>query len=75
MAKPVFIIKVPSHLQEHIEAIRGITNHMDDYHILLVIHNNTEFKFECYNITSAKNVDIEALKERILKGYGKTEEE
>ncbi len=41
---------------------------LSDYHVLVVVSNKNEFEFELFNSDKVKEIEIEELKEIVLKG-------
>lgn len=69
MAKPIFIVKIPTHFNmpnDKVDVIREKLRHAlkDEYHVLVMAGNNdtTDTKFECLNdCTGLPDVDIAKL--------------
>lgn len=69
MAKPIFIIKVPTHNPAiSFEAVKMISEDfeekMPDYHVMFVGDNRKRggLKFECFNTSDLRTVDFDYLK-------------
>ncbi len=75
MAKPIFIIrfpytKDPNQMERYSKTYEKITKQLSDYHVLCPMGNSVErVEFECYNAINATDVEIEELKQMILKKY------
>jgi len=75
VAKPIFIIRFPytedlSQMEKYSKTYEEIRKQLSDYHILSPMDNSVErVEFECYNAINATDVEIEELKQMILKKY------
>ncbi len=77
MPKPIFIIRAPKDLAEHIERMYSYINNTiaEDYHVLIVADSPDEqFRFHCFN-SDLDEIDLETLKELVLAGVTKAQNE
>ena len=77
MPKPIFIIRAPRNLAEHIERMYNYINNTiaEEYHVLIVADSPDEqFRFHCFN-SELTDIDLETLKELILVGVTKAQNE
>ncbi len=71
MARPIFIIRVPTKLGISKEELTSITDQLEErldkeYHVIAFSSSiDEEVKFECLNSSNAKDIDIEKLKKTI----------
>jgi len=66
--RPIFITKLPVNV--NVEQYEQITKNLDlklgkDYYVIVVLTNNKEFSFECFN-HDLPTIEIEKLKETVL---------
>lgn len=75
VAKPIFIIRFPytnnfDQMEKYLKMYKEIGEQMTDYHVLCPMDNSVErVEFECYNAINATDVEIEELKQMVLKKY------
>jgi hypothetical protein len=73
VAKPIFIIRFPysqdpNHMEKYLKMYKEIGEQMTDYHVLCPMDTSVErVEFECYNAINATDVEIEELKQMVLK--------
>ena len=73
MAKPIFIIRIPTSALETMggdkltQITKDLQTQLDDYHVLSMVDNHVETaKFECFNVEHLDTITIAEMKELII---------
>ena len=80
MAKPIFLVKVPSEITsvcdaEYVDNIQKVLEKkFTDYHVLVVGANVEEFEFKCFFEKDFGEIEFEELKSIVSEQF-KTKEE
>lgn len=68
MAKPIFVIELPSHIkrEELKKMLNDFETQMPDYHVIMFIGGfEIETKFQCFNSTDADEIKFKELQKLI----------
>lgn len=67
MAKPILVIRIHYSASDRFKEIRGMALKAVDneYHVLMVAFDESDVKFETYNVDNQPEIDYEQLKELI----------
>ena len=73
MAKPIFIIRIPTSALETMggdkltQITKDLQTQLDDYHVLSMVDNHVETaKFECFNVEHLDTITVAEMKELII---------
>jgi hypothetical protein len=68
MSKPIFTLGIPNViLHEDLDRIRKeLELKLDDYHVLVYLHNGEHVIFQCFNNENMTEINHEELKQLIL---------
>lgn len=81
MVKPIFIVKLPQHasqkeVHDSLKLLSRMTKLHEEYHVMPVITKETnDIEFEVLNVLNSTDIEIEELKNKVLKQLTQTKDE
>lgn len=73
MAKPIFIIRIPTSALETMggdkltQITKDLQTQLDDYHVLSMVDNHVlEAQFQCFNTDNVPEIELDSLKEMCM---------